>query len=72
MNFSSVLLATLLASFSRGQPAQQINIKDRHFVTEDQRQVLFHGVNVVYKVDPYLPSTEGAFDAHDSLNDQDI
>ena len=72
MNFSSAILASVLVSFSVAQPAQQINIKDRHFITEDQRQVLFHGVNVVYKVDPYLPSTEGAFDAHDSLNDQDI
>ena len=35
------------------------------------RTVLFHGVNVVYKVDPYLPS-DGTFNSEDSLNDEDI
>jgi aryl-phospho-beta-D-glucosidase BglC (GH1 family) len=33
--------------------------------------VLFHGVNVVYKMDPYIPS-QGAFDPENSLNEQDI
>ena len=32
---------------------------------------MFHGVNVVYKVDPYIPS-EGTFDSQNSLNDEDI
>lgn len=32
---------------------------------------MLHGVNVVYKVDPYIPSDEG-FDGEDSLNDEDI
>ena len=35
------------------------------------RQVLFHGVNAVYKVAPFIPS-DGAFDAQNSINDQDI
>lgn len=33
--------------------------------------MLFHGVNVVYKVDPYIPS-QGKFEPQDSLNDEDI
>ena len=33
--------------------------------------MIFHGVNVVYKVDPYIPST-GDFDSQNSLNDEDI
>ena len=41
------------------------------FIDVDGRTVLFHGVNVVYKVPPYIPST-GAFDPYDSLNDEDI
>ena len=41
------------------------------FIDEDGRSVLFHGVNVVYKVAPYIPSTED-FDPFDSLNDEDI
>jgi len=38
---------------------------------EANRSVLFHGVNVVYKVDPYIPPTE-VFDAQNSMTDQDI
>ena len=41
------------------------------FVDAEGRSVLFHGVNVVYKVDPYIPST-GDFDPQNSLNDEDI
>ena len=43
----------------------------RMFIDVDGRTVLFHGVNVVYKVPPYIPSN-GAFDPSDSLNDEDI
>ena len=35
------------------------------------RPTIFHGVNVVYKVDPYIPS-QGAWDSQLSLNDKDI
>ena len=35
------------------------------------RSVIFHGVNVVFKVDPYIPD-QGAFDPENSLNDKDI
>lgn len=41
------------------------------FVDQYDRQVIMHGVNVVYKVAPYIPS-DGAFDIEDSLNDEDI
>ena len=37
----------------------------------DDRHVIFHGVNVVYKVAPYIPGTE-TFDATTSLDDEDI
>jgi len=37
----------------------------------DGRAIIFHGVNVIYKVDPYIPS-EGAFDPQNSLNIEDI
>lgn len=36
-----------------------------------RRSVIFHGVNVVYKVAPYIP-TQGSFDSQSSLNDKDI
>ena len=35
------------------------------------RTILFHGVNVVYKVPPYIPDME-TFDPETSLTDQDI
>lgn len=35
------------------------------------RQVLFHGVNVVYKQKPYIPDTDD-YNIEDSLNDRDI
>ena len=36
------------------------------------RTVIFHGVNVVYKVPPYLPSLDGEWDPEHSLNRKDI
>lgn len=48
-----------------------VNTETRNLVDEHGRSLLLHGVNVVYKVDPYIPS-EGAFDSNDSLNSEDI
>ena len=48
-----------------------IDSANRTFIDAQGRQVIFHGVNVVYKVDPYIPST-GPFDSQNSLNDEDI
>jgi endoglycosylceramidase len=48
-----------------------IDSGSRTFTDASGRQVLFHGVNVVYKVDPYIPSN-GEFDSQNSLNDEDI
>ena len=42
------------------------------FEDEANRSVLFHGVNIVYKVPPYLPTLTGAFDPELSLNKFDI
>jgi len=35
------------------------------------RSVLFHGVNIVYKVDPYIPNND-KFDPQTSMTDEDI
>jgi hypothetical protein len=48
-----------------------VNPETRMLVDENGRSVLLHGVNVVYKVAPYIPS-DGEFDVNDSLNDYDI
>ena len=41
------------------------------FVDTSGRVVNFHGVNIVYKVAPFIPS-QGVFDPETSLNDDDI
>jgi len=48
-----------------------INPESRQFVDESGRSILFHGVNVVYKVAPYIP-TQDLFDPAESLNAEDI
>jgi len=46
---------------------------DMRRVVRDQhgRQVIYHGVNVVYKIAPYIP-IEDHFDSQNSLSDKDI
>ena len=48
-----------------------VNNSTRQLVDGHGRSILFHGVNVVYKVAPYIPS-DGEFDTEDSLNAFDI
>ena len=40
----------------------KVDPKTRFLVDRKGRTTLLHGVNVIYKVDPYIPS-EGDFDA---------
>jgi endoglycosylceramidase len=49
-----------------------VNTTTRFMVDSARRSVLLHGVNVVYKVDPYIPTTNSTFDPQLSLNDDDI
>jgi endoglycosylceramidase len=48
-----------------------VNPETRQFVDESGRSVLFHGVNVVYKVAPYIP-IQDVFDPAESLSAEDI
>lgn len=48
-----------------------MSIKDQAFKDEHGRQVLFHGVNVIYKIAPFIPS-DGNFTIDTSLDDEDI
>ena len=48
-----------------------VNPETRQFVDESGRSVLFHGVNIVYKQAPYIPSQE-VFDPEESLSNEDI
>jgi len=46
-----------------------VNTTTRFMVDSVGRSVLLHGVNVVYKVDPYIPTMNATFDPQLSLND---
>jgi endoglycosylceramidase len=48
-----------------------IDPEDRVIRDKDQRHVLFHGVNVVYKVAPYIPESD-IYDSQSSMTDKDI
>jgi hypothetical protein len=50
----------------RVNPATRM-IEDLH-----GRTLLFHGVNAIYKVDPFIPTIDGPFDSDNSMNDEDI
>ncbi len=65
------LAAATLASLATAADQITIDPHSKMFIDPQGRAQLFHGQNVVYKVDPYIPS-DGAFDAETSLNDEDI
>lgn len=48
-----------------------IDNQNRVIRDKDGRHTIFHGVNVVYKVAPYIPGVD-SFDAQESLSDKDI
>ena len=70
---ASALLGAYLAGESVAQISGRthVNPETRFFEDEFGRTVLFHGVNVVYKVAPFIPSN-GEFDPQKSLNAEDI
>ena len=48
-----------------------VDSADRVIREEQGRQIVFHGVNVVYKVAPYIPESD-KYDSQSSLTDKDI
>lgn len=48
-----------------------VDNENRRIRDSNGRDLILHGVNVVYKVDPYIPS-QGDFNTEESLNDEDI
>ena len=56
---SALITGALLATSCVAQTGQiHIDSASRQIVDETGRSILFHGVNVVYKVDPYIPPTD--------------
>ena len=47
-----------------------VKIHEQTFVDEKGRTLIFHGMNAVYKIAPWLPNVEG-FDVDNSLSDID-
>jgi endoglycosylceramidase len=68
---SLFLLASLFGIAFSQEGGISINVKSRMLQDEYKRSILFHGVNVVYKQDPYIPDSE-KFDPYLSLSDFDI
>jgi endoglycosylceramidase len=64
-------LSFVLMAVSADTSKMTIDIKERVMRDTKGRHTIFHGVNVVYKIAPYIPERQ-AFDAQNSLNDQDI
>merc|ERR1712166_64043 len=67
-----MLLAACSATLFNSVVAKiAVNPDTRQLVDDAGRAVIFHGVNIVYKVAPYIPS-QGEFEPQLSLNDKDI
>ena len=67
IGFASAALASVLAVTNAG-----LTINNMRFYDELNRQTMLHGVNIVYKVPPYIPTRTGEITAEDSLTDEDI
>lgn len=63
-SFAAAAIASTAAALDR----VSVDPETQMFIDSSGRTTLFHGVNVVYKVAPYIPS-DGAFDPELSLND---
>jgi len=66
--FHGLIIFTII-QLSQGSTVR-IDINTKQFVDENNRVLLFHGINAVYKLAPWIPMTEG-FDANYSLSDID-
>lgn len=63
--------AVLICVFFQACINIKIDKETRNFVDEFGRKIIFHGVNVVVKLPPYIPSLEG-FDPFNSMSEEDV
>jgi len=66
-----VYLSLALSAVSADSEKMTIDSKERVMRDPKGRHTIFHGVNVVYKIPPYIPDAQ-VYDAQNSLNDKDI
>lgn len=53
--------------------AEKLHVENNRIKDEDGRERIFHGTNVVNKLEPFVPTNlEGDFDVMNSFNQQDI
>ena len=75
MLFKSLAILSSAATATWGPPHAEgrvwINYQDKTFRDAQSRHLTMHGVNVVYKIAPYIPE-EDKFDGQNSLTDADI
>lgn len=71
MKAFAIALTALIASVAARAKGYPTDAKQRVIRDAEGRHVIYHGVNVVYKVAPYIPD-EDAFDPQTSLADKDI
>lgn len=69
--FASCALAVCAVVAQSAKPLITVDPSTRSIRDQFGRNVIFHGVNVVYKIPPYIPSQE-EFDAQFSLTDAEI
>ena len=69
--FSQAPFCERFSEACAGANPLRVKPETRFLVDGAGRTTLLHGVNVIYKVDPYIP-TQGEFDPDNSLNDEDI
>lgn len=65
------MLMGAVAVASLASAKVSVDNANRRILDSDGRDLILHGVNVVYKMDPYIPS-DGDFNFEESLNDEDI
>ncbi len=73
MKNSKFLTILALIGIIRAQVGEiAVNTSSRFMIDGARRTTIFHGVNVVYKIAPYIPTSNSTFDPQYSLNDEDI
>eukprot|EP01104_Vermistella_antarctica_P004518 TRINITY_DN14960_c0_g1_i1.p1 TRINITY_DN14960_c0_g1~~TRINITY_DN14960_c0_g1_i1.p1 ORF type:complete len:561 (-),score=78.10 TRINITY_DN14960_c0_g1_i1:15-1577(-) len=75
MSFSNKLLVMILVAVMVSTQTfafVRVNTDNQFFLDDVGRVAIFHGVNAVYKIPPWLPSLDGPFNSNSSLNAEDI
>lgn len=72
MSKSSLILAVLALSLILSVSAKlKVDAQNKMFVDDNGNYRVFHGVNVAYKIPPFLPPTTDHFDFDNSFSEQD-